>query len=189
MGACSHQDITIEKNNEMKEQDKIETFRKGPNNDNEQFAESTIIEKNTYNDSNMLKGCPPPTGFKNNENIYYEVKTEKIDENEFIKLEEEYPKLNDDIEVEKRNPQKNKDNNTIYYGEWDKKNNIRHGRGIQIWPDGAKYIGYWKNDKANGKGKLFHVDGDLYDGEWLNDKPNGFGIYTRSDRTKYEEIG
>ena len=41
---------------------------------------------------------------------------------------------------------------------------MRHGRGIQVWSDGSKYIGYWKNDKANGNGKMYHTDGDLYDG-------------------------
>ena len=33
------------------------------------------------------------------------------------------------------------------------KNNKREGVGIQIWPDGQKYIGAWKNDKKMGKGK------------------------------------
>ena len=30
---------------------------------------------------------------------------------------------------------------------------------IQSWPDGAKYEGEWKNNKAHGKGKFWHVDG------------------------------
>jgi hypothetical protein len=48
----------------------------------------------------------------------------------------------------------------IYTGEW--KGNVRHGHGVQIWPDGAKYEGSWENGKANGKGKFIHVDGDIY---------------------------
>lgn len=39
-----------------------------------------------------------------------------------------------------------------------------------MWPDGAKYEGYWQNDKAHGKGKFYHVEGDVYDGEWKCDK-------------------
>ena len=47
---------------------------------------------------------------------------------------------------------------------------MRHGYGIQVWPDGARYEGYWLNDKANGKGKFYHVEGDIYDGDWVDDK-------------------
>jgi hypothetical protein len=42
--------------------------------------------------------------------------------------------------------------------------NTRDGMGIQIWPDGSKYEGYWKADKANGRGRLIHADGDVYEG-------------------------
>ena len=34
------------------------------------------------------------------------------------------------------------DNRAIYKGQWSKEG-MRHGRGIQIWPDGSKYEGYW----------------------------------------------
>jgi hypothetical protein len=43
---------------------------------------------------------------------------------------------------------------------------IREGRGIQIWRDGSRYEGYWKNNRANGRGRLIHADGDVYEGEW-----------------------
>lgn len=32
-------------------------------------------------------------------------------------------------------------NGVVYTGEW--KNENRHGFGVQIWPDGAKYEGFW----------------------------------------------
>ena len=44
--------------------------------------------------------------------------------------------------------------------------NVKEGKGIQIWKDGSKYVGYWKADQANGKGRLIHADGDYYEGEW-----------------------
>lgn len=53
-------------------------------------------------------------------------------------------------------------------GQW--RGTMRHGFGVQVWPDGAKYEGYWKSDKAHGKGKFYHVEGDVYDGEWERDK-------------------
>ena len=54
------------------------------------------------------------------------------------------------------------ENGAIYIGQW--KNNLRNGRGQQIWSDGSIYQGYWRNDKANGKGRLIHSDGDFYEG-------------------------
>ena len=41
---------------------------------------------------------------------------------------------------------------------------MRHGNGTQIWPDGAKYEGSWKNNKAHGIGTFWHVYGDKYEG-------------------------
>ena len=77
------------------------------------------------------------------------------------------------------------DNGDLYYGEWDISGN-KHGRGIQLWADRSKYIGYWINNKANKKGKLIHKDGDIYDGEWLDDKAEGYGVYSHIDGAKYE---
>ena len=31
-------------------------------------------------------------------------------------------------------------------------------------PDGARYEGEWKDNKACGKGKFWHVDGDVFNG-------------------------
>ena len=50
---------------------------------------------------------------------------------------------------------------------------MRDGYGHQLWPDGSRYEGAWKNDKANGNGKLIHADGDVYEGDWMNDKAHG----------------
>ena len=38
---------------------------------------------------------------------------------------------------------------------------IRDGRGIKIWLDGARYEGYWRTNKASGKGRFIHADGDV----------------------------
>ena len=76
------------------------------------------------------------------------------------------------------------DNGAIYQGQWTKEG-LRHGKGVQVWKDGSKYEGYWKNDMANGRGRLIHSDGDVYEGEWLNDKAHGRGTYVHMDGAQY----
>ena len=39
-------------------------------------------------------------------------------------------------------------NGAIYTGQW--LNGVRDGFGSQMWPDGSRYEGYWRSDKANG---------------------------------------
>lgn len=45
-----------------------------------------------------------------------------------------------------------------------KESNIKQGFGVQIWNDGAKFTGYFFNNKANGMGRFKHIDGDDYAG-------------------------
>ena len=45
--------------------------------------------------------------------------------------------------------------------------NTKDGKGIQIWPDGSQYEGYWKDNMAHGQGRLIHGDGDVYEGNWV----------------------
>ena len=51
-------------------------------------------------------------------------------------------------------------NGSIYRGQMKGEN--RHGYGIQLWPDGAKYEGHWNDNKAEGKGTFWHAEGDVY---------------------------
>ena len=37
------------------------------------------------------------------------------------------------------------DNGAVYKGQWTKEG-LREGKGIQLWKDGSKYEGYWKDD-------------------------------------------
>ena len=110
----------------------------------------------------------------------------EIQEEELESLLKEYPPLNDGVILKINGPKKDCNTHSIYLGEWDFSKDVKHGRGIQYWVEGAKYLGYFTNNKANIKGKLIHKDGDIYEGEWLNDKPNGRGKYTHIDGTIYE---
>lgn len=77
-------------------------------------------------------------------------------------------------------------NEAKYTGQWNPTNNTRDGYGVQVWTDGSKYEGYWRNDQANGKGRLIHADGDVYEGDWQDDKAHGKGCYTHYDGAKYD---
>ena len=72
-----------------------------------------------------------------------------------------------------------------YIGDWNESGE-RHGRGTQIWPDGARYDGYFLNDRQMGFGRIITSDGDVYIGNWVNDHSNGKGKYIQSDGAYYD---
>eukprot|EP00826_Nyctotherus_ovalis_P018707 TRINITY_DN1563_c0_g4_i3.p1 TRINITY_DN1563_c0_g4~~TRINITY_DN1563_c0_g4_i3.p1 ORF type:complete len:311 (-),score=106.52 TRINITY_DN1563_c0_g4_i3:49-981(-) len=78
------------------------------------------------------------------------------------------------------------ENDSQYYGFWNKDTDERDGNGVMIWIDGSRYDGTWKENKASGRGRLIHADGDVYDGEWKDDKAHGKGKYTHQDGALYE---
>ena len=71
----------------------------------------------------------------------------------------------------------NKDITCYYFGEFKKGTLKRHGRGIFIWEDGERYIGYWANDKREGKGTNTYTNGNRYEGYYKNGKKEGLGVY------------
>lgn len=106
-----------------------------------------------------------------------------------------------------------KSNNSIYYGEKNKSNNLAEGRGFLYFSGGTYYYGYFKNDVfldgfgktinqkgsiyigqfkngiANGIGKLTSFNGNVYKGFWTNNKLDGFGIVSiKNGRNYFGEI-
>ena len=75
--------------------------------------------------------------------------------------------------------------NAIYIGEWSS-DELRHGKGKQIWSDGSIYEGYWKHDKACGCGRMFYANGELYEGEWKEGMRHGEGLMIYESGSKYE---
>ncbi len=142
-------------------------------------TDKLLIENQTNHNSFINNN-----NYETDYNKYSFFENEKITESDINYLLKNYPSLNDGEEI-KIKPINKIENGAFYYGEWDSKGN-KHGRGIQLWPDGSKYFGYWINNKANKKGKLIHADGDIYEGEWVNDKAEGYGIYSHIDGAKYE---
>ena len=62
----------------------------------------------------------------------------------------------------------------------------KHGYGLQVWPDGSKYEGFWSNNLAKGFGRFILADGDVYQGEWLEDKAHGEGEYYYAEGAVYK---
>jgi hypothetical protein len=77
-------------------------------------------------------------------------------------------------------------NGTVYSGQFDAKLFSKEGFGIQIWPDGSKYVGHWQKNKAQGYGRFILADGDVYEGQWKEDKAHGRGVYLYADGARYE---
>jgi hypothetical protein len=63
---------------------------------------------------------------------------------------------------------------------------VKHGRGMQKWPDGAKYEGDWRDGMAQGRGTFHHANRDLYTGEFYMDRANGYGAYIHENGQRYE---
>ena len=75
---------------------------------------------------------------------------------------------------------------STYDGEY-RAGNI-HGRGIYVWPSGARYEGEWKSGKWHGRGTYTWPNGSRYEGEYRDDKRHGHGIFTFASGVRYEGV-
>ena len=74
-------------------------------------------------------------------------------------------------------------NGAKYEGEW--KDGKVHGQGIGTFPDGSKYVGEHKYGMIDGYGINTFADGQRYEGEFKVGKRNGQGTITSATRGKY----
>lgn len=51
------------------------------------------------------------------------------------------------------------------------------GKGQEVWADGRKYDGDFKNGKKDGEGTFEWPNGNKYVGSWRGDKMHGIAIY------------
>jgi len=66
-----------------------------------------------------------------------------------------------------------KDHGCAYKGQYA--NDVWHGKGVYIWPDGTKYDGEWHEGKRHGRGKLTYVNGHSYTGNFECNARHGRG--------------
>ena len=55
---------------------------------------------------------------------------------------------------------------SLFRGNW--KNGQRHGYGVQLFPNGARFTGNWKKNACEGFGRLDLIDGTFYEGNYSN---------------------
>lgn len=73
-----------------------------------------------------------------------------------------------------------------YIGDF--KNGKLEGRGIFYFSDGNKYLGHWENQKREGKGRFIFVSGDEYFGGFQKNKFSGQGVMTYANGNRYEGL-
>jgi hypothetical protein len=56
----------------------------------------------------------------------------------------------------------------VYEGEYV--NDVKHGQGKYIWPDGRIYDGEWSQGKRWGKATYVNSGGERREGIWKDDK-------------------
>ena len=155
-----------------------------------------LLRKNLYNQYlDLVQNLSPKNGNNDNiflyegdnenlENINSTSREEEITEQDMSYLFSNYPPLKDGVKVILK-PLQFCENGIVYSGEWDEEGN-KHGRGVQLYPDGSKYYGYWIKNMINIKGKLVHREGDVYEGQWVDEKAEGYGVYISVNGTRYE---
>jgi hypothetical protein len=74
----------------------------------------------------------------------------------------------------------------LYKGETSDKN-VRDGFGVQLFPNGCVYTGFWKNNAAHGTGKLLLPDGTIYEGEYKDNNIQS-GIVSFFNGARFEGI-
>jgi len=69
--------------------------------------------------------------------------------------------------------------------EGDYSCDIKSGRGHMWWTDGSSYAGNFLEEKITGQGEYRWVDGRHYVGQWLNGQMHGHGSFSYSDGSRY----
>ncbi len=76
----------------------------------------------------------------------------------------------------------------LYYGGRNKDTFTKQGFGVQLFSNGSKYEGYWKDDKYNCFGRFIDVNGIIKEGNFIDGYLNGKGkefTYIKQDNYIY----
>ena len=75
---------------------------------------------------------------------------------------------------------------SVYRGEIDQNDSMRHGRGVMIYSSGRVYEGTWLHDKRDGSGYERFANGNQYIGEYKSGKVHGSGQYVWDTGQDYD---
>ena len=63
---------------------------------------------------------------------------------------------------------------------------VRHGYGFVIYPDGTRFEGTFRDNRANGHVIVIYADGGRYEGGFKNGTREGYGIFKHPNGAGYE---
>ena len=66
--------------------------------------------------------------------------------------------------------------------------NCIDGQGTMTYPDGAKYVGEWKDGELTGQGTFTYFDGSVYVGEFKDHFFHGQGILTEPNGETFKVV-
>ena len=72
---------------------------------------------------------------------------------------------------------------SIYEGDYA--SDIKHGHGQMRWVDGSSYTGDFLEEKITGQGEYHWANGRHYVGQWFNGQMHGYGSFKYADGSRY----
>ena len=111
-----------------------------------------------------------------------------FDSTAFSELEEKLdpmPLLVSENSSEPPMPARGLPDGSVYKGQWDAVGR-KHGRGIEIRPDGTKYNGLFRDGLPHGFGRLVKPNLEAFQGEFFEGRVNGQGTYITVSGVKYQ---
>ena len=147
---------------------------KEKNNDGNTPGDQNTTPMGNY-DKNLIPGKMLFLNINDSELSEQIVKREKdlgefiIEQKELIKYMEQYPYIPKSFYIQYDSGEKY---SGYFSPSWEKEI-----FGIQLNPNGSKYVGLFKNGMYDGRGRIIFSKGDYFEGEFKNNKANGFGKY------------
>lgn len=103
-----------------------------------------------------------------------------------LRLDEKHTYIGNFVDGEKHGKGKIVTFQDRYSYEGDFEDDLKHGYGIESFPNGSVYKGRFAFDKKEGKGTYEISGSSKYEGEFKNDLMNGYGKFTWDECNSYE---
>ena len=74
--------------------------------------------------------------------------------------------------------------NGTYTGE--RQGGMANGYGVNVWVNGDRYEGFWKDEFPDGKGTYTWAEGSIYQGDWVEGQKHGLATYIWPNGDRFE---